>query len=38
MGAALAERLFARIGGESGPAQEVVFPAELIVRGSAPAV
>jgi LacI family kdg operon repressor len=34
IGAALAERLFARIGGERGPAEDVVFPGELIVRGS----
>jgi LacI family kdg operon repressor len=34
IGAALAERLFARIGGERTPAQDVVFPGELIVRGS----
>lgn len=34
MGAALAERLFARIGGDHSPARDVVFPGELIVRGS----
>ncbi|MBP0573817.1 substrate-binding domain-containing protein, partial [Mycobacterium tuberculosis] len=34
IGAALAERLFARIAGDHAPAQDVVFPGELIARGS----
>jgi len=34
IGRAAAERLFARLDGESGPAQRTVVPTELIVRGS----
>jgi LacI family kdg operon repressor len=34
IGAALADRLFARIAGDRTPARDVVFPGDLIVRGS----